>query len=276
MAKSLSKQFESMTCKIKILEYENFLTGRIQQDIDGSTFLGSAKVPEPKPTTFKIIERLAGPLKDGGMQIMSIKEKGNNKHSVILFKSQFLPDPGFAIFDPNGYAIDRGKASFPLQINLNGKNVTSHLVDTLSVATLNYGTAVANPGFCGIFGIILMIYFKAVNTQENWVQNWQAFVRCLSQNGLGVSLAQEVFAILNTFKNFPGISASLGDKPVDTNPFTSEIYAVIVNYLKRCKVPLPNSSTGGKAKRISIKRKRKALRKIKRRRFTIKKRRRKN
>jgi len=267
MAKSLSEQFATMTCKTKVLEYENFLTGKIQQDIDGSTFSGSAKVPEPKPTTFKTIERLAGPLKDGGMQILSIKEKGNNKHSVILFKSQFLPDPGFAIFDPNGRAIDRGKASFPLQINKDGENITSHLVDTLSVATLNYGSASDNPGFCGIFGIILMIYFKAVNKQENWVQNWQAFVRCLSEKDLGVPLAKEVFSILVNLPNLPGIYASLGDKPVDTNPFTSEIYATIVKYLQYCKVPVPKSSIGGKSRR------RKKRRKIKRRKFTIKRRR---
>jgi hypothetical protein len=275
MSQSLTTKFETIACKTKILEYENFLTGKTQQDIDGSTFLGSAKNPIAKPTDFKIIERLARSLKEGGMQILSIKEKGNNKHSVILFKSQFLPDPGFAIFDPNGLAIDRGKPSFPLEINIDGQNITSQLVDTLSVATLNYGTAGANPGFCGIFGIIFMMYFKAVNTQENWVQNWQAFVRCLSQTGLGVSLAQQVFEILNKFTNLPGISASLGNKLVNTNPFTSEVYATIVQYLHQCGIPLPELATGGKSKRFSIKRKGKALRKIRRRRFTIKKRRRK-
>ena len=140
-------------------------------------------------------------MKDDEIIVLNIQEKGANAHSNILVKNKFLTN-GWSIFDPNG------QKNLPYHITTNENRdikITSKYVEVSPSDTINYGSSSINPGYCGIFGIIFMTYFKNNNTNPNWVKNWQHILRLMekqhtptSLGSYGVDLAAQIQHIINS------------------------------------------------------------------------------
>ncbi len=108
-------------------------------------------------------------------------------HSVILVKNKFLKE-GFGIFDPNGYTVRlettnelETKFYFMLLADKGDDRdihtYTEDIFDSISpTRPLNRGNDTVNPGYCGIFGIIFMTYFRHAKTIKNWHVPWSSFI----------------------------------------------------------------------------------------------------
>ena len=158
--------FRSKTCNRKNPELEKLLAGTSEKNI----------------TRGKVYTE-----KEFG-KILSIDTPNNilplkvypNPHSVILVKNKFL-EKGFAIFDANGY-VDGPRDSpyvdtenIPFYIDL--EDTTYELFDPVSPQrALNRGEVSVNPGYCGIFGIIFMVYFRNTSHINGWNVSWVDFV----------------------------------------------------------------------------------------------------
>jgi len=156
--------------------------------------------------------------KNNDMQVINVQERGANAHSVIIVKNDLLKK-GWSIFDPNG------KPELPFQIiskdNNVIQNVTQNYLEITGNDALNIGSNSLNPGYCGIFGIIFMIFFKNNSRKENWINNWLFILKCLERRTpknvtYGVELAAEVQEIisnetLNTAKSISSVELSVLD-----------------------------------------------------------------
>ena len=108
-------------------------------------------------------------------------------HSVILVKNKFLKE-GFGIFDPNGYTVRlettnelETKFYFMLLADKGDDRdihtYTEDIFDSISpTRPLNRGNDTVNPGYCGIFGMIFMTYFRHAKTIKNWHVPWSSFI----------------------------------------------------------------------------------------------------
>ncbi len=129
---------------------------------------------------------------------------------------------------------------------------------------INRGSDSYNPGYCGIFGIIFIIYFKANQPNPDWLQQWHNFLLCLAMPAgsrkclgtMGVQLAADVINIISKISGLP--STMIANPDVKTNPYTKQIYDLILE----TENTLVNKSTGkckisgGKNTRKIYKRKR--------------------
>lgn len=138
-------------------------------------------------------------LKNNGMRIIQIMFTSGN-HSVIIVKNQYLPF-GWALFDPNGSGI---YASVNITTTKN-VNVTKKYLSTISPRVcINYGTSTNNPGYCAIFGIIFMAFFKQNCNSLDWVARWNDVMSMMMRtrgNGkynIGIELASDVQNIIHS------------------------------------------------------------------------------
>tara|TARA_Y100000389_G_scaffold190261_1_gene214931 strand:- start:1384 stop:2232 length:849 start_codon:yes stop_codon:yes gene_type:complete len=225
------KQLNSITCSTKVVNFEKFLTDSNNE----------VPIYVPVHKTIKDITDLqvkADRLNDGEVRILGLEER-TGKHSVILVKSANLPSPGWSIFDPNG--ID----SFPLVLTDNKIDVTSKYI-SVTGENINRGSDSYNPGYCGIFGIIFIIFFKANQENPDWLIKWRNFLSCLAlpagcrkcMGTLGVQLAADVINIISKISGIP--STMIADPNVITNQYTKEIYNLILETQDK----LVNKSTG--------------------------------
>lgn len=115
---------------------------------------------------------------ENSLKVLSVQEALGN-HSIILVKSNELPQ-GWAIFEPNS------KKHLPFKIvNSEGKDVTNNYLDVSGKININYGSETENPGYCGMYGITFMTYFRnrerlmsiikeiTGDKNPNWIKIWQ-------------------------------------------------------------------------------------------------------
>lgn len=252
------KQLNSISCSTKIVNFEKFLIGGHDEI--------SISVPTHK--TQKDITDLqtrADRLNNGEIRILGLEER-TGKHAVILVKSENLPSPGWAIFDPNGFQ------HFALTLTDKGKDVTDRYI-SVTGQNVNKGSNSYNPGYCGIFGIIFMIYFKAHHNNANWLKDWHNFLSCMAISAgtrkcmgtVGVQLAADVINIIS--KN-PSLTSNMGtDNDVKTNKYTKEIYNLIsaAEDTLTKKKTVNCKTSGGKKSRKQIKKPRKQIKKSRKR-----------
>lgn len=178
------------TCQKKIVAFETYLSGKPSITLDLSIREKGIDLFTRRRTGF------ASNLQDGDVRVLSLLLPGlPSAHANILVHSKYLNQPyNWAIFDPNG--PDYFKL---ILLDANKKNITYNFIP-ITTQNLNYGKDAYNPGYCGVFGIIFILYFKDNYNNPNWVTNWIQFLKCLEepvestriQGSKGVKLAAEV------------------------------------------------------------------------------------
>jgi hypothetical protein len=106
-------------------------------------------------------------------RLINLQQKGNHAHSLVLFKSRAITTnpENIAIFECNGqltqteirvihtYHPDADADDEPGTVY----DVTEHYFAPVSPRVcINYGNNKYNPGYCGIFGIIAMTFYRGV------------------------------------------------------------------------------------------------------------------
>jgi len=161
-------------------------------------------------------------------------------HSVILVKNKFL-EKGIAIFDPNGYVDMYGNVDIDnMPFYVETEDITEELFDQVSPQRpLNRGKDSVNPGYCNIFGIIFIVYFKNTSHINGWNVSWVNFVNKIweplekekkgKSDSIALQLAAEVQLIIKNNINYSIIENEILDK--------------IKQYFSKVKITFPNSST---------------------------------
>lgn len=164
-----------------------------------------------------------------------------NPHSVILVKNKFL-EKGFAIFDANGYVNGQQDSPYvdteniPFYIDL--EDTTYELFDPVSPQrALNRGEDSVNPGYCGIFGIIFMVYFRNSSHINDWNVYWVNFVNITREpfeknkysDSIALQMAADVQLIIKNNTNYSIMENEILDK--------------IKQYFNKVKIPFPGKTT---------------------------------
>ena len=131
-------------------------------------------------------------------RLINLQQRGSHAHSLVLFKSRAIttnPEQ-IAIFECNGqyvqseirvihtYHPDADATDEPGTVY----DVTQNYFSPISPKVcMNYGNDTYNPGYCGIFGIIAMVFFRGVATttteeSENWLQKWKQLLKYMRQD----------------------------------------------------------------------------------------------
>ena len=106
-------------------------------------------------------------------RLINLQQRGNHAHSLILFKSRAITTnpENIAIFECNGQYTQSEirviHTSHPSKEYTDSDepgtvyDVTEHYFSPISPKIcINYGNDKHNPGYCGIFGMIAMIFFR--------------------------------------------------------------------------------------------------------------------
>ena len=190
---------------------------------DAST---SASTSEPvASTTTRRSSRnshgLADKMPYESFRLINLQQRGSHAHSLVLFKSRAIttnPEQ-IAIFECNGqytqseirvihtYHPDADADDEPGTVY----DVTQNYFSPISPKVcMNYGNDTYNPGYCGIFGIIAMVFYRggsapqrrgatlykpvggetttttteseSTEASENWIQNWKQLLKYMRQD----------------------------------------------------------------------------------------------
>ena len=101
-------------------------------------------------------------------KLINLQQRGSHAHSLVLFKSRAIttnPEQ-IAIFECNGQYTQseiRVIHTDPNDETGTAYDVTENYFSPISPKVcLNYGNDTYNPGYCGIFGMIAMVFFRGV------------------------------------------------------------------------------------------------------------------
>jgi hypothetical protein len=136
-------------------------------------------------------------------KLINLQQKGSHAHSLILFKSRAIttnPEQ-IAIFECNGQYTQseiRVIHTDPNDETGTAYDVTENYFSPISPKVcLNYGNDTYNPGYCGIFGMIAMVFFRGVagvappngagedpQTKEGqrWIRKWTLLLKYMRQD----------------------------------------------------------------------------------------------
>jgi hypothetical protein len=169
-------------------------------------------------------------------RLINLQQRGGHAHSLVLFKSRAIttnPEQ-IAIFECNGqytqseirvihtrcpteeYA-DRDSDSDGDERGTVYDVTELYFSPVSPKVCINYGNDKYNPGYCGIFGMIAMTYFKGVVTETesgaaDWVKNWTHILKYMRQSipdetdshgCKGTNLAAQVQEIIASHPNTP-------------------------------------------------------------------------
>jgi hypothetical protein len=131
-------------------------------------------------------------------RLINLQQRGNHAHSLVLFKSRAIttnPEQ-IAIFECNGqyvqseirvihtYHPDADADDEPGTVY----DVTENYFSPISPKVcMNYGNDRYNPGYCGIFGMIAMIFFRGFRPpttdggEERWIRKWTQLLKYMRQ-----------------------------------------------------------------------------------------------
>ena len=174
-------------------------------------------------------------------RMINLQKPGGHAHSLIMIKSKAIKEneANIGIFEPNGQStqrefdiVDRNARAeaeetdpqHPPQSVVGGRNpqntpqsvaggrnpqdITQQYLSISPRRCINYGIDSYNPGYCGIFGMILIITFRHYKSQKDtarWLRKWKSLLEYMredipdepsSHGCLGVSLAAKVQEII--------------------------------------------------------------------------------
>ena len=181
---------------------------------DTASSAASSAASEPTATAAATTRRssrqshgLADKMPYESFKLINLQSRGSHAHSLVLFKSRAIttnPEQ-IAIFECNGqytqseirvihtYHPDADADDEPGTVY----DVTQNYFSPISPKVcMNYGNDTYNPGYCGIFGIIAMVFYRGVappngaaplykpvgGEAENWIQNWKQLLKYMRQN----------------------------------------------------------------------------------------------
>jgi hypothetical protein len=136
-------------------------------------------------------------------RLINLQQKGNHAHSLVLFKSRAITTnpENISIFECNGQLTQTEiriiHTSHPSKEYTDSDSESPGTVYDVSEfyfapmsprICMNYGNDKHNPGYCGIFGIIAMIFFrnsmtttKTTTSAKKWLTDWTALVNYMRQ-----------------------------------------------------------------------------------------------
>ena len=160
-------------------------------------------------------------------RMINLQKPGGHAHSLIMIKSKAIKEneANIGIFEPNGQSTQRefdivdrnaraeAEETDPQQQEsvVGGRNPQDITQQYLSISPrrcINYGIDSYNPGYCGIFGMILIItfrHYKSTRDTGRWLRKWNSLLEYMRQEipdepkthgCLGVSLAAKVQEII--------------------------------------------------------------------------------
>ena len=195
---------DATTSKYIPLSY--FVTPNDQQDPTASP---------PRRTSTRHSHGLADHMQFESFRLINVQQRGNHAHSLVLFKSRAIttnPEQ-IAIFECNGQLqqseIRVIHTSPPPKEYTDSEDsdedsdsdepgtvydVTQLYFSPISPKVcLNYGNDKYNPGYCGIFGIIAMVFFRGGVAPPNgaftgvggggtrWLKKWTQLLKYMRQ-----------------------------------------------------------------------------------------------
>ena len=163
----------------------------------------TATAPTAPPATIRRSSRhshgLADKMPYESFRLINLQQRGSHAHSLVLLKSRAIttnPEQ-IAIFECNGQYVqseirvihthhpdaDADATDEPGTVY----DVTKNYLSPISPKVcMNYGNDTYNPGYCGIFGIIAMVFFRGgvrPPTAERGVRPPTAELRSIDQGG---------------------------------------------------------------------------------------------
>ena len=136
-------------------------------------------------------------------KLINLQQRGSHAHSLVLFKSRSIttnPEQ-IAIFDCNGQYTQseiRVIHTDPNDETGTAYDVTENYFSPVSPKVcLNYGNDTYNPGYCGIFGMIAMVFFRGVagvappngagedpptKEGQRWIRKWTLLLKYMHQD----------------------------------------------------------------------------------------------
>ena len=145
-------------------------------------------------------------------KLINLQKPGKNAHSLILFKSRAITTnpQNIGIFECNGQYTQSEIRIISHDDEGAVADVTHAYFSQISPKLcINYGNDTYNPGYCGIFGIIAMVFFRGVRPPttegERWLQKWKQLLKYMRQDipdepeshgCLGIALAAKVQEII--------------------------------------------------------------------------------
>jgi hypothetical protein len=156
-------------------------------------------------------------------KLINLQQRGSHAHSLVIFKSREIttnPEQ-IAIFECNGQYTQseiRVIHTDPSDETGTAYDVTQNYFSPISPKIcLNYGNDTYNPGYCGIFGMIAMVFFRGFrppttasgeeeeSSSSSWVKKWTTLLKYMRQpipdepeshGCMGTSLAARVQEII--------------------------------------------------------------------------------
>lgn len=206
----MSRESIWKTCSLKNIEFEKFLSGVSEKIIIRN-----------KVYTQKEFKKILDIQVPNNIILLKIYP---DPHSVILVKNKYL-DSGFSIFDANGYVSGPRDIPFVdidnIPFYIKSKDLTYEYFDEVSPQRpLNRGENSVNPGYCGIFGIMFMIYFKNTSDIDDWNIQWLEFINTIREpfqknkysDSIALIIASEIQLIIKNTTNFFTIELHIIEK----------------------------------------------------------------
>lgn len=153
-------------------------------------------------------------------KLINLQQRGSHAHSLVLFKSRGIttnPEQ-IAVFECNGQYTQseiRIIHTDPNDETGTAYDVTEKYFSPVSPKVcLNYGNDTYNPGYCGIFGMIAMVFFRGFRPPttasgeeegQRWIRKWKQLLEYMRQDipdepqshgCLGTDLAAQVQEII--------------------------------------------------------------------------------
>ena len=132
-------------------------------------------------------------------KLINLQQRGSHAHSLVIFKSRAIttnPEQ-IAIFECNGQYTQseiRVIHTDPNDETGTAYDVTENYFSPISPKVcLNYGNDTYNPGYCGIFGMIAMVFFRGFRppttasgeeeeSSSSWVKKWKQLLKYMRQD----------------------------------------------------------------------------------------------
>jgi hypothetical protein len=184
----------------------------------------TATATTPRRSSTRNAHGLADKMPYESFRLINLQQRGSHAHSLVIFKSRAIttnPEQ-IAIFECNGQYTQseiRVIHADPTDETGTAYDVTPNYFSPISPKIcLNYGNDTYNPGYCGIFGIIAMTFFRGVrppttasgrkeeeSSSSLWIKEWTQLLKYMRQeipdepesHGCqGISLAARVQEII--------------------------------------------------------------------------------
>jgi hypothetical protein len=187
------------------------------QTTAASTSAAATAAP-PRRSSTRNAHGIADKMPYESFRLINLQQRGNHAHSLVLFKSRAIttnPEQ-IAIFECNGqYTQSEIRVIHTYHPDADATDEIGTVYDITQKyfspvspkICLNYGNDTYNPGYCGIFGIIAMVFHRHWSTKspESWIKEWTQLLKYMRQDipdepeshgCQGISLAAKVQEII--------------------------------------------------------------------------------